>query len=264
MLRVDVITLFPEMFAAVTGSGIAKRALNAGLWQIGLWSPRDFASDPHRTVDDRCYGGGPGMVLLVRPLEAAVAAARARQREQGARASRVVYLSPQGVPLTQRRVSELAGGDEALILLCGRYEGIDERLVERVVDEEISVGDYVVSGGELPAMSLIDAMVRLLPGATKDALSVAQDSFSDGLLDCPHYTRPEVYEDRRVPEVLLSGDHERIRVWRLRQSLARTLRRRPDLLADRPTSREEAHLLAEIRRDEQLCGQYEQRLHKEN
>jgi tRNA (guanine37-N1)-methyltransferase len=252
VLRLDVLTLFPEMFAALTGSGIPRKALEAGAWELQAWNPRDFTEDVHRTVDDRPYGGGPGMVMLAKPLEAAIAAAKARQRAAGAASSRVIYLSPQGKPLTQRRVEELAAGEAALVLLCGRYEGVDERLIERCVDEEISIGDFVVSGGELPAMLLIDAMVRHLPGALNHAASAAQDSFSDGLLDCPHYTRPEVYEGVRVPEVLLSGNHERIRRWRLEQSLARTLRRRPDLLEDRALTKEETQLLRGL---EQLCGQ---------
>jgi tRNA (guanine37-N1)-methyltransferase len=252
VLRLDVLTLFPEMFAALTGSGIPRKALEAGAWEMKTWNLRDFTEDAHRTVDDRPYGGGPGMVMLAKPLEAAIAAAKARQSESDAAPSRVIYLSPQGVPLTQQRVQELARCEAGLILLCGRYEGVDERLVERCVDEEISIGDFVVSGGELPAMLLIDAMVRHLPGALNDAASAAQDSFSDGLLDCPHYTRPEVYEGLRVPDVLLSGNHERIRRWRLQQSLARTLRRRPDLLRERALTKEEAHLLGSI---EQLCGQ---------
>ena len=248
-LTIDVITLFPEMFAALTGSGIPRKALEAGAWSLGMWNPRDYAEDNHRTVDDRPYGGGPGMVMMARPLEQAIRDARGRQQSLGVTRSRVIYLSPQGRPLDHGAVRGLAAAaeSEGFVLLCGRYEGVDERLIERLVDEEISIGDFVVSGGELPAMLLIDAMVRHLPGALNDALSAEQDSFVDGLLDCPHYTRPEVYEGVRVPEVLLSGNHARIRRWRLKESLARTLKRRPDLLQDRVLTKEEAQLLAEVK-----------------
>lgn len=252
-LAVDVVTLFAEMFAAITASGISRRALDNGAWELRCWNPRDYAEDNYRTVDHRPYGGGPGMVMLAKPLEAAIVAAKARQAAAG-QASRVLYLSPQGVPLRHARVMQMAAaaGSEGLVLLCGRYEGIDERLIERYVDEEVSIGDFVVSGGELPAMLLIDAVVRQLPGVLNDAASAEQDSFVTGLLDCPHYTRPEDYEGMRVPEVLLSGNHERIRRWRLQQALGRTWRRRPDLLEGRALSKEEAQLLLEA---QQLCGQ---------
>ena len=253
-LVVDVVTLFPEMFVALTGSGIPRKALEVGAWSLGMWNPRDYTDDKHRTVDDRPFGGGPGMVMLARPLELAIRAAKARQQATGVERSRVIYLSPQGRPLNHAGVLELSGGParrEGFVLLCGRYEGVDERLIERLVDDEVSIGDFVVSGGELPAMLLVDAMVRHLPGALNDAQSAEQDSFVDGLLDCPHYTRPEVYEEMRVPEVLLSGNHARIRRWRLKQSLARTLVRRPDLLQDRVLSKEEAQLLAEVRVESQ-------------
>ena len=253
-LLFDCVTIFPEMFAAVTQSGITRRALEEGRWQWWGWNPRDFAENVWRTVDDRPYGGGPGMVMQPAPLERAIAAARQRQRAAGVGQSRVIYLSPQGVPLTHGRVMRLAIEEEGLVLLCGRYEGVDERLIERCVDEEISIGDFVLSGGELPAMALIDAVVRQLPGVLNDAASAVEDSFVGGLLDCPHYTRPEVYEGRGVPAVLLSGNHERIRRWRLKQSLARTRKRRPDLLAHRAISAEEAQLLAEIAEEEQ-CGE---------
>jgi len=248
-LIVDVITLFPEMFVALTGSGIPRKALEAGTWSLGVWNPRDFTQDVHRTVDDRPYGGGPGMVMMARPLADAIQAARSAQQAAGVQRTRVIYLSPQGRPLDHGGVLALSASSESegFVLLCGRYEGVDERLIERLVDDEISIGDFVVSGGELPAMLLIDAMVRHLPGALNDALSAEQDSFVDGLLDCPHYTRPEVYEEVRVPEVLLSGNHARIRRWRLKESLARTLKRRPDLLEDRTLSKEEAQLLAEVK-----------------
>ncbi len=245
-LRFDVVTLFPEMFAALTASGISRRALERGLWQLESWNPRRWTQDVHRTVDDRPYGGGPGMVMLAQPLEQAIGAAKAARSEAGATA-RVICLSPQGRRIDQRRVAELAAGDGA-ILLCGRYEGIDERLIERCVDEELSLGDFVLSGGELAAMALMDACIRLLPGALNDGASAIEDSFVAGLLDCPHYTRPELYEGRAVPDVLLSGDHARIRRWRLKQALGRTWQRRPDLLRARELSSEEAELLAEFQR----------------
>ncbi|MEW5888610.1 MAG: tRNA (guanosine(37)-N1)-methyltransferase TrmD [Pseudomonadota bacterium] len=244
----DVVTLFPEMFAAITDAGITRRAQELGLWSLNLWNPRDFTTDNYRTVDDRPYGGGPGMVMLAEPLEKAIAAARGRQQGAGASATRVIYLSPQGRPLTHGRVLELAQ-EPALILLCGRYEGIDERLVERCVDEEISLGDFVLSGGEIAAMALIDAVVRQLPGALNDADSALEESFAGGLLDCPHYTRPEEYRGRRVPAVLLSGHHAEIRRWRLKQALGRTWLRRPDLLERRALSKEEHVLLEEFKRE---------------
>ena len=252
----DVVTLFPEMFVAVTQSGISRRALEEGRWRLDLWNPRDFTEDVHRTVDDRPYGGGPGMVMVPKPLEAAIAAAKARQAAAGMAGSRVVYLSPQGVPLTHQRVMrfvhDAAQCREGLVLLCGRYEGIDERLIERCVDEEISIGDFVLSGGEIPAMALLDAVVRQLPGVLNDAESAQQDSFVAGLLDCPHYTRPEEYEGRRVPDVLLSGHHEQIRRWRLKQALGRTWQRRPELLAGRSLPKEETQLLVQF---QEQCGQ---------
>ncbi len=254
MIRFDCVTLFPEMFAAITQCGITRRALEEGRWAWQGWNPRDFAENDWRRVDDRPFGGGPGMVMQPEPLEKAVEAARAAQRVAGQVQSRVIYLSPQGAPLNHERVMRLATGGEGLILLCGRYEGVDERLIERCVDEELSIGDFVLSGGELPAMALIDAVVRQLPGVLNDAASAVEDSFVAGLLDCPHYTRPEVYEGLAVPEVLMSGDHKRIRRWRLKQSLARTRKRRPDLLAHRALSVEETQLLTEISGEEQ-CGE---------
>jgi len=248
--RFDVITLFPEIFAAVTGAGITRRALERGLWQLAAWNPRDWAENAYRTVDDRPFGGGPGMVMMPGPLEKAVAAAK-----EARGGGRVIYLSPQGSPLTHRRVCEVAATDGA-ILLCGRYEGVDERLIGRCVDEEISLGDFVLSGGEIAAMALIDACVRQLPGALNDDASAVEESFVAGLLDCPHYTRPEVYEGMPVPAVLLSGHHENIRRWRLKQALARTRKRRPDLLTCRTLSAEEAQLLREIETAE-LCGRNE-------
>lgn len=248
-LRFDVITLFPEMFVALTDSGVTRRALERGLWQIACWNPRQWTQDVHRTVDDRPYGGGPGMVMMAPPLERAIAAAKAAAGAASDGGARVICLSPQGVRIDQRRVADLAASDGA-ILLCGRYEGIDERLIERYVDEELSLGDFVLSGGELAAMALMDACIRQLPGALNDEASAIEDSFAAaGLLDCPHYTRPELYEGCSVPGVLLSGNHERIRRWRLKQALGRTWQRRPDLLEVRALSREEADLLAEFQRE---------------
>jgi tRNA (guanine37-N1)-methyltransferase len=248
VIRFDAVTLFPEMFAAVTASGITGRALERGLWRLKTWNPRDFTHDNYRTVDDRPYGGGPGMVMLAEPLEQALEAVRA---EGG---GRVVYLSPQGKTLDHAKVIELAGR-QAVTLLCGRYEGVDERLLRRRVDEELSLGDFVLSGGELAAMALIDAVVRQLPGALGDEQSAQQESFAEGLLDCPQYTRPEVWpqgaEGERVPEVLLSGHHENIRRWRLKQALGRTWQRRPELLAARRLSEEERQMLDEFRREQE-------------
>lgn len=245
----DVITLFPHMFDAVSKSGITARALEKGLYQLTLWNPRDFTTDLRKTVDDRPFGGGPGMVMMAEPLEKAINAARQRQREVGVETPRVIHLSPQGQPLTHAKVMQLVA-ERGLILLASRYEGVDERLIQRQVDEEVSIGDYVLSGGELPAMVLLDAIIRQLPGSLGDADSAAEDSFVDGLLDCPHYTRPEVYENEVVPEVLLSGHHAEIRRWRLKQSLARTRARRPELLQTRQLTKEESRLLAEIEQEQ--------------
>ncbi|MGI4985341.1 MAG: tRNA (guanosine(37)-N1)-methyltransferase TrmD [Janthinobacterium lividum] len=228
-MRFDVLTLFPEMFRALTDWGITSRAAKQGRYALTTWNPRDFTQDAHRTVDDRPYGGGPGMVMLARPLEATIGAAKQAQQAAGIAAPRVVMLSPQGAPLNHRRVMELAG-EPGLVLLCGRYEAVDQRLLDRCVDEEISVGDFVLSGGELPAMALMDAVIRQLPGALGDAQSAEQDSFADGLLDCPHYTRPEAYEGMRVPDVLLGGHHAQIVAWRRRQSLSKTRAQRPELI----------------------------------
>ncbi len=242
-LRIDVVTLFPEMFGAVTQHGVTRRAVDLGLFDLLTWNPRDFTSDNYHRVDDRPFGGGPGMVMIPEPLEAAISAAKARQAAAGVR-PHAVYLSPQGKPLTHDKVMELVE-KPGLVLLCGRYEGVDERVLQRQIDEEISIGDYVLSGGELPAMVLIDAIVRQLPGALNHAASAEEDSFVDGLLDCPHYTRPEEYQGMKVPDVLMSGNHALIRRWRLKESLGRTWLRRPDLLKDRQLSKEEARLLAE-------------------
>ena len=244
-MQIGLITLFPEMFSAITEYGISGRAVREGLVALDYWNPRDFTTDKHRTVDDRPFGGGPGMLMKVEPLLEAIDAIR----QQAPSTPRVIYLSPQGQPLTQQRVEQLAQLD-SLVLLCGRYEGIDERIIDRCVDEEISIGDYVLSGGELGAMVLLDAVTRLIPGVLGHADSAVEDSFSAGWLDCPHYTRPEEFDGQRVPEVLLSGNHERIRRWRLKQSLGRTWQRRPELLEDLELSKEQQQLLAEYIREQ--------------
>lgn len=250
-MQIDAVTLFPEMFDSIARFGVSQRALDLGLWHFKAWNPRDFTHDNYRRVDDRPYGGGPGMVMQIEPLEQAIDAARARQREAGVEASHVVYLSPQGSRLSHAKAAELSQR-QGLILLCGRYEGIDERLIATQVDEEISIGDYVLSGGELPAMVLADAVVRLLPGVLNDAQSAYEDSFVDGLLDCPHYTRPEEYRGMRVPDVLLSGNHALIAKWRLKQSLGRTWKRRPELLQDRVLTKQESRLLAEYQQEQDI------------
>ncbi len=237
-MHIDVITLFPEMVAAIAEFGVVGRAQRSGIVSLGFENPRDHTSDVHRTVDDRPYGGGPGMVMKYEPLAGALAAAKARAPA----GSPVVYLSPQGRVLDQdaaRRYAELPG----LVLLAGRYEGVDERFIECCVDEELSLGDFVLSGGEVAAMAVIDAVVRLLPGVLGDDESAAQDSFMEGLLDCPHYTRPEAIEGRNVPDVLLSGDHAAIRRWRMQQALGRTFERRPDLLDELELTDEQQALL---------------------
>jgi tRNA (guanine37-N1)-methyltransferase len=242
VIRFSVVTLMPEMFRALTESGITSRALERKLWSLQTWNPRDFTTNNYRTVDDRPFGGGPGMVMLADPLEKALDAVKA------AGGGRVVYLSPQGNKLDHRKVMELAK-ESSMTLLCGRYEGVDERLLERCVDEELSIGDFVLSGGELAAMALIDAVVRQLPGALGDEASAVEESFADGLLDCPQYTRPETYQGLTVPEVLMSGHHENIRRWRLKQALGRTWLRRPELVAARKLTKEEAKLLEEFQRE---------------
>ncbi len=243
-MRIDVITLFPDFVAQCAGIGVIGRAQARGLLAVHAWNPRDYATDAYRRVDERPFGGGPGMVMLIDPLRAALNAARAAAPEP----ARTIYLSPQGARLDQARVAELAGR-ERVILLCGRYEGVDERLLRHEVDEELSIGDYVLSGGELPAAVLIDAIGRLQDGALNDAESARQDSFSDGLLDCPHYTRPERHELGSVPEILLSGDHAAIARWRRKQALGFTWRRRPDLLAQLKLNREDEKLLLEFQKD---------------
>ncbi len=240
--RYGVVTLFPEMFQALSGHGVSGRAIRRGLAELLLFNPRDYTCDPHRTVDDRPYGGGPGMVMRYQPLADAIAGAKEALGQE----TPVLLLSPQGRVLDQPAVRELAAR-ERMILVAGRYEGIDERVVQELVDEEWSIGDYVTSGGELPAMVLLDAVIRLLPGALGHEQSAEQDSFSgEGLLDCPHYTRPERIAGRRVPEVLLSGDHAAIARWRRMQALGRTFRRRPERLRELELSEEDRRLLQEF------------------
>lgn len=249
----DVISLFPEMFDAISKQGITSRALERKIFSLNLINPRDFTQDNHKTVDDRSYGGGPGMVMLAEPLAQAIGLAKKNQSNLGVK-SHVIHLSPRGVPLNHQKVMQLSQ-QQGLILLASRYEGVDERLINALVDEEISIGDYVLSGGELPAMALIDAIVRQLPGVLGDADSAIEDSFVNGLLDYPHYTRPEEYAGMVVPEVLLSGNHAKIREWRLKQSLLLTRAKRPDLLAARSLTKEEARLLQEgIREQEQASS----------
>ncbi len=235
-----VVTLFPEMFRAVTDFGVTGRAVKNGLLELRAWNPRDFSRDKHKTVDDRPFGGGPGMLMMVQPLRDAIRAAKAAAGE----GVKVVYLSPQGRKLTQRGVEALSE-NQKLILVCGRYEGIDERVIQTEVDEEWSVGDYVLSGGELPAMTLIDSVSRLVPGVLGKRASAEQDSFSDGLLDCPHYTRPESLDGLDVPKVLLSGNHKNIERWRHQQSLRRTLQRRPEIFENLALTDQQTALLAE-------------------
>ena len=248
-MRFDVLTLFPALFDSVLDFGITARAMDRGLFRFKAWNPRDFAADAYKTVDDRPYGGGPGMVMLAEPLEAALDAVEAALADEGL-APWVVYFSPRGRVLDHAKVMELAARP-ALTLIAGRYEGVDERLLQRRVREEISLGDFVLSGGEIPALALMDAIIRQLPGSLGNAASAAQDSFVNGLLDGPCYTRPDVYHGMAVPDVLTSGDHRAITRWRLRQSLATTWRKRPDLIARRGLSPDEQRLLDEIRREEE-------------
>jgi tRNA (guanine37-N1)-methyltransferase len=243
-MRIDVITLFPESLDGLTGLGVTGRAIRDGRVNLKTWNPRDLANDRHRTVDDRPYGGGPGMVMAIEPLSSTIQAARKQQ----AAGTRVSLMSPQGRRLDHDGIQELAGR-QGLILVCGRYEGIDERVIESEIDEEWSIGDYVISGGELAAAVIIDAVTRLLPGVLGDEQSAQEDSFVDGLLDHPHYTRPEISGESAVPQVLLSGDHEAIRRWRRKQALGRTWLRRPDLLEGRKMDEEAKLLLKEFRHE---------------
>ncbi|WP_353669612.1 tRNA (guanosine(37)-N1)-methyltransferase TrmD [Marinomonas sp. THO17] len=242
-MKVSVISLFPEMFQAITQYGVTGRAIKSGLVEVDFVNPRDFTHDRHKTVDDRPYGGGPGMLMKVQPLKDAIVSAK-----QTVPNAKVIYLSPQGRTLTQEGVQQLAKQAE-FILVAGRYEGVDERLIQSEIDEEWSIGDFVLSGGELPAMVLMDAVFRMVPGVLGKQASAEEDSFADGLLDCPHYTRPEVLNGEPVPPVLLSGNHEEIRRWRLKQKLGRTWQRRPDLLQNLELDKEQQKLLAEFIRE---------------
>ena len=247
--ELDVITLFPDMFDAVTQYGVTGKANRNKIFQLSAWNPRDFTKDNYRTIDDSSYGGGPGMVMLAQPLDDAISAAKEKQAGLGINQTQVIYLSPQGKLLDHDLVMQLSKLP-GLILLCGRYEGIDERLIKNQVDVEISIGNYVISGGELAAMVLIDSIVRLLPGVLGDPESANQDSFSSHLLDFPHFTRPEVYKGNHVPKVLMSGNHAEINRWRLQQALGRTWLRRPDLLAMKIANgmtKEEEKLLEEFK-----------------
>ncbi len=246
-MHIEVVTLFPEMFSAVSDNGVTGRAIQKGLVQLGTVNPRDFTDDRHNTVDARPYGGGPGMVMMVEPLRAAISEARKELSNK----AKVIYLSPQGRKLDQAGLQSLLEHEE-LILLCGRYEGIDERLIASEVDEEWSIGDYVISGGELAAMVLIDGVTRLVPGALGHEESAEQDSFMNGLLDTPHYTRPEVLDGQAVPDVLLSGHHKNIEAWRLKQALGRTWLRRPDMLEKLTLTKAQEDLLAEFIRETEL------------
>lgn len=243
---IGVITLFPEMFKAITEFGVTSRAIKRELLQLHCWNPRDFTHDRHKTVDDRPYGGGPGMLMMVQPLRDAIQAAKAEAGDD----AKVIYLSPQGRKLNQAGVEQLAK-NQKMILVCGRYEGIDERVIETEIDEEWSIGDYVLTGGELPAMTLIDAVARFVPGVLGKQASAEEDSFVDGLLDCPHYTRPEVLDGLVVPPVLMSGNHEEIRKWRLKQSLQRTWLRRPELLEGLALTDEQRLLLKQAQQEYQ-------------
>lgn len=249
-MQLGIVTLFPEMFAAVTEHGISGRAVRSGLMSLELFNPRDYTTDRHRTVDDKPFGGGPGMLMKTEPLLASIAAARQAlaEKQETDESAKVIYLSPQGKTLKQDAIIDLARR-ESMILLCGRYQGIDNRVLESEIDEEWSLGDFVISGGELAAMTLIDAMTRFQPGALGDEGSALEDSFSNGLLHSPEYTRPQSINGQDVPAVLLSGDHEAIRKWRLKQSLGATWLKRPDLLEGMSLQHEQEELLAQFKQD---------------
>ena len=248
---IGIISLFPEMFKAITDFGVTGRAVKQNLLQVQCWNPRDFTFDKHKTVDDRPYGGGPGMLMMVQPLRDAIREAKATACKEDGVEAKVIYLSPQGRKLDQAGVQTLAT-NQKLILVCGRYEGIDERLIQTEIDEEWSIGDYVLTGGELPAMTLIDAVARFIPGVLGKQASALEDSFAEGLLDCPHYTRPEVLDGLPVPQVLMSGHHEQIRKWRLEQSLERTWLRRPELLDSLALTDEQRVLLNKIKKQHKI------------
>ncbi|MDN3609045.1 tRNA (guanosine(37)-N1)-methyltransferase TrmD [Vibrio ostreicida] len=241
---IGIISLFPEMFRSVTDYGVTGQAVKKGLLSVTTWNPRDFTHDKHRTVDDRPYGGGPGMLMMVQPLRDAIHTAKKAAPGK----TKVIYLSPQGRKLNQKGVEELAT-NENMLLICGRYEGVDERVIQSEVDEEWSIGDFVMTGGEIPAMTLIDSVSRFVPGVLGDFASAEEDSFANGLLDCPHYTRPELLDGQEVPTVLKSGNHKDIRLWRLKQSLGRTWMRRPELLENLALTDEQEQLLAEFIRE---------------
>lgn len=248
---IGIISLFPEMFKAITDFGVTGRAVKQNLLQVQCWNPRDFTHDKHKTVDDRPYGGGPGMLMMVQPLRDAIREAKATACKEDGVEAKVIYLSPQGRKLDQAGVQTLAT-NQKLVLVCGRYEGIDERLIQTEIDEEWSIGDYVLTGGELPAMTLIDAVARFIPGVLGKQASALEDSFAEGLLDCPHYTRPEVLDGLPVPQVLMSGHHEQIRKWRLEQSLERTWLRRPELLDSLALTDEQRVLLNKIKKQHKI------------
>ena len=249
LFRFDLVTLMPEMFQALTDFGVTGRAFKSGVIEMHVCNPREFAKDAHNTIDDKSYGGGPGMLMMVEPLVKAIEFIKEKQHKKGLKGSKVVHMTPRGKSLDHQLVRELLEED-SLIIIASRYEGVDERINDWV-DEEISVGDYVMSGGELPAMTLMDCMIRQLPGVLNDDESANQDSFVDGLLDHPHFTRPELYRGLKVPEVLMSGDHEKIRIWRLKESLRETWTKRPDLLAERLLTKEESRLLQEVKREQE-------------
>jgi len=244
LLTFDVISLMPEMFSAISDYGITGRAFKENIVNLNLWNPREFSTDLHKTVDDRTYGGGPGMLMMANPLVEAIEAAKVRQGKLGIKNSKVIHMTPRGKSLSHNEVKRLLNC-KGLVVISSRYEGIDER-VNDWIDEEISIGDYVLSGGELAAMTMMDCLIRQLPGVLNDDESAMQDSFVNGLLDHPHFTRPEVFKKMKVPEVLLSGNHEKIRLWRLKESLKLTLKKRPDLLAQKLLTKEETRLLKEI------------------
>ncbi|MDD3266397.1 MAG: tRNA (guanosine(37)-N1)-methyltransferase TrmD [Burkholderiales bacterium] len=241
----SIISIFPEMFAALSQNGIVGRAFAGDLFKLNFHNPRDFTTDNYRRIDDKTFGGGAGMVMKIEPLEKSLHEAHKIQKEQGVKNSLVIYMSPQGKKVDQKVINQLSTYD-GIIIVSGRYEGVDERFIERNVDIELSVGDFVVSGGEIPAMLVIDGIVRQIPGSMNSMESVEHDSFMNGLLDCPHYAAPRNYEGSIVPDELLSGDHEKIRKWRLQQSLWRTYQRRPDLLADKQLTKEQSRLLEEM------------------
>ena len=247
--RFSLITLMPEMFKAISSYGVTGRAFSKGLVELELCNPREFSIDNHNTIDDRSYGGGPGMLMMVDPIVKSINSIRDEHNKKNLKRAKVIHMTPKGKPLNHKLVKKLLK-EESLIIIASRYEGIDDR-IENWVDEEISIGDYVLSGGEFPAMVLMDCMIRQLPGALNDAESANLDSFVDGLLDYPHYTRPEEFEGLKVPDVLLSGNHEKIRLWRLKASLRETLIKRPDLLAERLLTKEESRLLQDIKREQE-------------